>query len=304
VTRRGTIAGTPALAASLVLASLVSGCALPGRLSKTNQAQLNCRQLTQRGVAALERGDLEQAETLLAQALQSCPADGEARRHYAEVLWRRGEADQALTQLDQALQLTDEDPALLVRAAEIHLSQDRLAESLALTQQALALDPKSPAAWIVRARVRQRQGELPAALADYHRALACDPRSREVLFEVAELHRAAGDPHRALITLQRLADMHRPGEEPQQVLYLTGLAYSAMRRHEDAADCLRLASERGPAVAAILFRLAEEELLAGRPAAARVIADRLMALDPVYPGGLQLIERTAVATIPGERRSR
>ena len=47
------------------------------------------RQLSQRGISELDRGDWNHGESSLAKSIELCPDDPEARRHYAEALWHR-----------------------------------------------------------------------------------------------------------------------------------------------------------------------------------------------------------------------
>ena len=86
------------------------------------QSLTDCRRLSQQGVIALERGEQPKAETLLAQAVAACPVDAEARRHYAEALWRRGAQQEAIAQLEEAGRLAGEDASLWARLAEMHLA--------------------------------------------------------------------------------------------------------------------------------------------------------------------------------------
>src|SRR3972149_5732410 len=69
----------PALHAPLTY-SLLAGCRLAGREGPVSQSLAESRKLSREGVAAMERGQQQQAESLLAQAVQVCPADPEARR--------------------------------------------------------------------------------------------------------------------------------------------------------------------------------------------------------------------------------
>ncbi len=224
----------PCLIVGLLPALLLSGCRLPGREGPVPKSLATCRQLSQQGIAAAERGQQKQAESLLKQAVEVCPVDPEARRHYAEALWRRGARREAIAQLEEAGRLAGQDVTLLVRLAEMHLAlgQRQLARQTA--EQAIDLDPELSSAWAIRGRVTHAEGQARQALADFHRALGYAPDNRQVLLEIAELYRELNQPQRALATLHSLADTYSPGEEPQEVLHLMGLAYAALGRHEDA----------------------------------------------------------------------
>ena len=52
------------------------------------------RQLSLRGMEAVQQGNWELAETRFASAVEACPVDERARCRYAETLWQRGEVDE------------------------------------------------------------------------------------------------------------------------------------------------------------------------------------------------------------------
>jgi tetratricopeptide (TPR) repeat protein len=258
------------------------------------------RQLSQQGVSAMERGNWARADDLLAQAVKVFPQDADARYHYAEVLWHRGERASALEQIDKAVELAPDDPKLLIRAAQMRIAMDTPNDAAELVERAIDADSKNSAAWALRGRLRHRAGELREALADYHRALGYRADDRETLLEVAEVYRQLNQPLRALATLQTLSDTYPPGEEPPQVLYLTGLAYSALGRHAEAVDCLVQVRDRVPATPEALYRLADAQLKAGRETDARQTAAQLRALAPGDPRGAALLDRIDVAHRGGD----
>ena len=229
---------------ALMLAVLPLGCRLPGRDGPVSQSLADCRRLSQQGVVALDRGDQPKAETLLAQAVTVCPADAEARRHYAESLWRRDARQDAIAQMEEAGRLAGDDATLWARLAEMHLGSGQPELARQDAEQAIKLDPKLPSAWAIRGGVSRATGQQAEALADYLRALSYAPNDRAILGEVAELHRQLNQPERALQTLQTLAETYSPGEEPGQVLYLMGLAYVALGRYDDGVDSLSAALAR------------------------------------------------------------
>jgi tetratricopeptide (TPR) repeat protein len=271
-----------------------AGCNIPGRGGPVSGELLSCRQLTQRGISAVDRGEFDKAEAYFNQAVQTCGVDCEARRQYAEALWRRGASAEAIAQLDEAIRLSSDDPLLLVRSGEMHLARGQIEPALAMANQAVDLDPGSPRGWVLRGRALQQAGDLRPALADYHRALGCEATNRDALLEVAELHRRLGQPQRALIALQTLAETYPFGEEPQHVFYLTGLAYGALGRHDEASENLQAAARVKP-TPEILYRLAEAEWNAGRLIPARQAATQALAMEPQHAASQQLLSQLAVA---------
>lgn len=289
---------TACWAISCTLAA-AGGCRLAG--DPVPRSLVTCRQLSQQGLCALEQQEWAEAENLLGRAVEACRVDPEARRHYAEALWRQGNADEAVTQIEAALQLAPNDPVPLIRAAQMHLALGQVEAAHRHVERAIDLDPQSAPAWTVRGRVRRQTGLVREALADYHRALSYAPEDREALLEVAELHRQLNEPESALATLQFLSDTYPPGEEPQQVLYLMGLAYAAVGRPRDAVESLAAARDTGQPSAEILYRLAEAELEAGQRSQARSTIAQALEVEPRHSAGNALLDRIELAREPGNR---
>lgn len=286
------------IGAALLLALLSAGCQLPGREGPVSQSVANCRRLSQQGVAALEQGKQPTAESLLAKAVAACPVDAEARRHYAESLWRRGARSDAIAQLEEAGRLAGDDATLRTRLAEMHLASGQLEPARQDADLALNLDPKLPSAWAIRGGVSRAAGQPNEALADYLRALSYAPNNRDTLLAVAELHRELNRPERAVQSLQTLADTYSPGEEPGQIHYLIGLAYVALGRYDDGVDSISTAVARGKPTPEMLCQLGEAQLLAGRPLEAAGAARQALALQPQHQPSRSLLDRVELAQQP------
>ena len=282
-----------------VVATLpLAGCLLPGRQGPVSRSLVASRQFSQQGIAAVERGQWQRGEELLAEAVETCPFDPDARRHYAEALWHRGEREQAVDELEEAARLAEDDPKLHVLLADKRLTMGQVELARQSAQHAIDLDPKLADAWAIRGRVRRASGRPEWALADYHRALGLAPHDRAILLETAELYRELNEPPRALAALQTLADTYSPGEEPQQVLYLEGLAYAALERWDEAAETLAAASTRQRPTAEILFRLGQAELYAGRSARAAQTARQALALNPDHGPSRELLGHAELVLRP------
>jgi tetratricopeptide (TPR) repeat protein len=275
-----------------------TGCKFAGREGPVSRSLLTCRQLSQRGVVAMDRKDWNAAEANLSKAVEACPVDPEARRYYSEALWQRGNRQQAIAQLNEAVRLSGDDATLHIRLAERHLAMGQVAPARQDVEKAIDLDPKSAVAWALRGRILQQAGDTKQALADYHRSLSYQPDQREVLLEIAELYRQMGQPQRALANLQSLLDSYPAGEEPQNVLYLEGLSYAALRRWEDAAMSFASARDHGEPTPEILYRLGEAEFLAGHRTEAQQAAQQALALQPNHVPSRTLLDRIDVASLP------
>jgi len=274
------------------------GCRLPGHEGPAPKSLVECRRLSQQGVAALDRGRQQDAEALLAKAVAACPADAEARRHYAESLWRRGAHPEAIAQLEESGRLAGDDALLWTRLAEMYLATGQWELAWKNAERATDLDPRLPGAWAIRGGVLRVSGEPGEALTCYLRALGYSPKDRSILLEVAELYRLGNQPERSLQTLQCLADTYSPGEEPGQVQHLLGQAYVALGRYDDAVESLSLAVTRGKPTPEMFCQLGEAQLLAGSPTEAAAAAQRALALQPRHPPSLALLERIQLAQQP------
>lgn len=283
----------------------ICGCQFSSRSTPVTKDLLNCRQFTQQGLASMDRGDWGRAELQFSKAVKACPKDHEARRNYAEILWRRGARNEAVAQMMEASRLAPDDSTARVRVAEMQLASGHFDAAYQVAQQAIAADTSQAQAWAVRARALRQSGDLRRALADCHRALALEPDNQEWLLEAAEVYRALGQPQRALAQLQTLLESYPVGEEPQQPLYLAGLACAALGRHEDAAQHFLAASQRGSPTPEILFRLAEAQLRTGQLEQAEASAQSALALDRNHAGCQNLLARVAEmhqARSPGATR--
>ncbi len=243
----------------------------------------------------MERGRQDEAEALLAKAVAACPVDSEARRNYAEALWRRGAKAEAVEQMNQAATYAGEDASFWVRLAEMNLSLGNLSEADRCARQALDLEPKMPEAWAARASVRRAAGMKQDALADYMRAMRYSPGNRQILWQTSDLYREMNQPERALQALQNFVETYPPGEEPQRALYMMGQAYIALGRYDDAVDRLAAAATRETPSADVFFALGQAQLLSGRPQEAFVAAQNALSVAPQHQASRELLQRADLA---------
>lgn len=281
-----------------VLLLATSGCRLTGMRSSASRSLAESRQLSQQAAAAMERDEWPLAERLAAQAVETCPEDAEARRHWAEVLWRRGAREAAVAQLAMISSEVDDPAGLRVRIAQMRLAMGETARAQETAERAIDLAPRSPAAWAVRGDVMRAAGQTDRALADYQRALSLAPDDRALALDIAELYREANRPQRALAALNGLAASYPPGEEPGRVFYLQGLALAEMGRYEEAVESFTKAIVRDRPTVEILYQLARAEMLAGRTGNAAAAAREALALDPRHQPSLDLLGRSRLELRP------
>ena len=263
-----------------------------------------CRELSHEGIKAIERGDWPEAENLLKRAIDACPVDADARRHYAETLINRGAFVDSLAQLEEGRRLSRGDVSLTVRAGEVYLMAGEMRWARRRAEQALSMDSTSAAAWVLRGRVMLDEGNSRQALADMHRALGYRPDDQLLLLEIAEIHRQLNQPQRALLAIQVAADTYQAGEEPQRLLFLQGLALLALERNEDAAACLSKACSRDIPTAELYYALGQAEFLAGRLEHARAAVQAALAIESDHKSSRLLMAQIDALHIDGSTRQR
>ncbi len=250
---------TSCVGVAILVASCGPGCSLVPRRDPVPPEVADARRLCNEGLSAADRSDLLRAERLLEDAVARCPVDVDARRHYADVLWKRGLQMEAVAQLGKALELSPADPELCIAGGEMYLELGLFDEADRLAREAVQLAPRSAAAWHLQGRVALARGQAEPALADFHRALAEEPEHRAVLLDTAEAYRRLDRPQRALATLAVLGETYGPGEIPAEILVLEGLAQEALGRPTDAIESYRRAVVREQAPAEAAARLAALE---------------------------------------------
>jgi tetratricopeptide (TPR) repeat protein len=252
---RPTVTTVSCLVVAILVASSGSGCRLVQPRGPVTSDLAEARRLSNEGLSAADRSDLVRAEGLLERAVKSCPVDVDARRHYAEVLWRRGERMEAVKQIEEALRLSPADAGLCVEGGGMHLELGLFDDADRLAREAVRLAPGSAAAWHLRGRVSLARGQAEPALADFHRALAIDGDDRGLLVDTAEAYRRLDRPQRALATLAILGETYGPDQTPAEVLVMEGLAQEALGRPAEAMESYRLAIAKGNAPADAAARL-------------------------------------------------
>lgn len=257
-----------ALLALGFFATLACGCRLAGFPTRESRATEASRDLCNRGMRAMTEEKWDDAEDLLAQAVDACPNDPEARMRHADALWGANRSEEAIAEVAEAIRLAEKDAAPLVRMSQMQLEigQSELAGRAA--NRAIGLDPSSAGAWRARGRAYAAVDEHRRALEDFQRALSFAKDDRDILLDVAQTYWRLGKTRRMLAVVERLKDAYPPGETPRDVLFLEGLAHQSNERHERAAICFESALAKNPEDAEISRALAmSNEAL--RPGASR-----------------------------------
>jgi predicted O-linked N-acetylglucosamine transferase (SPINDLY family) len=132
------------------------------------------------GVLKAQQGALDEAGTLIADALTQNPNDTGALANYANVLTLLGRAEEAVACYDRAIAITPDSETLTNRGNALH-SLNRRLDALASFDQALTLNAGNVQAQFKRGTVLGELGRADEAIASYDRVLARQPGHIEAL---------------------------------------------------------------------------------------------------------------------------
>lgn len=284
----------------------------------------------ERGLKALEKGDLTLAERELAAFLKGHPNDADALGGLGLLRQRQERFDDAELLLSKALKqgggrawqraLDDVRYWSLLQQARDSLARDRTGDARQQLEQARRLKPKDGEALLALSDLQARQGELAAAEAGYRQALALGAQKARALRGLAQVLGGQGKPDEALRLLEGLPEAEREK--------LGGLA---QLRAEQALQRARAAEQRGdvqgmrqalesalrddPDNAWARFALARLYVDLGAVDEARSLMDGLLAAQPndrdaLYTSALLSIElgewnkaQAVLARIPYDSRN-
>ncbi len=233
--------------------------------------------LLRRGIDSFGRGDLNAAETALAQVLRREPDQLQALSILGAIHLRSGRAKEAVTHFGRAAALS---PSSHVAQSNFGLSlrdAGRTDEALATFDKALAIKPDYVVAIYNRALTLADLGRRDEALAVYQRVLALEPGHAETLNNRGLLLQAAGDLASALKSYD-LAIAARPAFA--EAHNNRGTVLKELRRLQDALASHDRAAAITPDYAAAHYNRALVLLALGQLDAALTACDRALALEP------------------------
>jgi tetratricopeptide (TPR) repeat protein len=194
--------------------------------------------------AAIQAGELAQAEALCHQLLSSHPANGGAKLALAHIRRLVGDFDRAAALAEEAARQMPRDPAPRLEAALAHAAAGRFAQAEAAARKAVRLRPGFAPVLQVLAEVLMRAGNLAESLTVARRAAAIDPRNPLLRLNIAGLLRQAGTVQDALAECD--AALAVAGDDFLPALRLKGELLTERREPEQAASVLARAARLAP----------------------------------------------------------
>ncbi len=196
------------------------------------------------GLAKLEAGDLNGAETAFKESLQAESNQLNALLGLADVMNRKGQTYEAISYLKKALALAPKNAAVHRAWGRYFYSQKNFREAETSLTKAISLDPKT-------IYPRLDLGELyltglgnpQKAIETYRGALALDPKAVEAQYALGNALAAVGETEQALAELAEAARLAPKNPMPYLAI---GRLHAAQKRYDKALEAYATALARQP----------------------------------------------------------
>jgi arylsulfatase A-like enzyme/Flp pilus assembly protein TadD len=229
----------------------------------------------------LKARDPEGAIASYREALARKPDDEISLGNLAQLYRARGRTEDELAALEvfrTALRVNPKNPQSWYQLATLYLDAGRLDDASAAFDDALAANPKLGAALNGLGAIAYERGDLARAEEMVRRGIALEPGVRTARYNLGRIREARGDAAGAeALYREELATYADNGR--------AWFNLAQLRRAQGDRDgylaTLRTAIEKAPDFGASYWYLAREELLAGRLDAAKDLAQRGLAAQPV-----------------------
>jgi predicted O-linked N-acetylglucosamine transferase (SPINDLY family) len=229
------------------------------------------------GAIELQRDNLDDARTLLSQAIKHAAHPTDAHYLLGIVLTRKALADEAARHFRKCIGLDPRHAAARVALGCLVQQAGDMEGALKLFTEAAAINPSLADAWYNAGKANHELGRLPEALASYDRALVAQPMRADALnnrgIVLSELARHA----EALATFDR-ALAARPGYA--EACNNRGVTLLALKRFDDAIASFDRALAARPGYGEALDHRGKCLMRAGRYDAAAADFAALLAIDP------------------------
>jgi choline-sulfatase len=225
-------------------------------------------------------GRLDEALAILDVLHRVGIASFDEHRTRASLSFKKRRYEQAMASLEAALEMQPGVDEVYVELARAHLALGQAEEARRALGRGLAIEPTSSLLLTAQAGLLQRLGDLRGALRVLEGARATAPADARLRVQLGDVYRALGDFEHAREEL-KAATRLEPSSVQAWTDYGEVLVAGGQKREAMAAFrvVLKLDARAGRALLGLAaLQLAED------PDAALQLLQRLVALDPGYPG--------------------
>ncbi len=195
------------------------GAAQPTALANS-QANFNPQHALQTAMAQHQAGNLQQAETLYKQVLQTAPNQPDALHLLGLIAKQKGDLKTAVQLMRKALNFNPNYVEAYVNLGTTLQAQDNLSEAADCYRKALALRPNYAEVHSNLGVVLKAQEDLHESAASFVRALALNPSSVETFANLDALLKEMAAPDEALIYYRKVLEISPTNIAAQQGAYL------------------------------------------------------------------------------------
>jgi tetratricopeptide (TPR) repeat protein len=157
------------------------------------QAPKTAEYLLDRGVAHFKHGNFDSARSDFDEAIGLEPKLIKAYFHRAEVFQKKGAVDRAVRDLDEALRVNNRYPEAYALRGELYAARGEIDRAIRNFDEAIRLNPRFAAPYIHRGDAFTENGQYDRAIKDFNEAIWLDPRSIKVYVTRAKLNEKRGD---------------------------------------------------------------------------------------------------------------
>lgn len=290
------------LAALLLVSHLSLGCQWVTQAM--SRRSIESRALSNRARLARENGDYRQATQLLAQAIETDPANMELRRRLARAHLAGGDPAAAVRELKYVVSAHPDDAGVLTELAEAYRAGGKQRQALVTVESALEHDSTHLPALSLHARLLENSGRLAEAENDYHQILDLDRHNTEARLRLGLVRLKSNQPDQAAPLLRAVCQCAQtsPGQRAE-ARWALGIAYGEVGRWEEASDNLAAALPhlKHPG-AEEWYRLAYAQQQSGDLAGAKLNLSRTLQIDPKHAGAVAMA-RNSGELLPDESKS-
>ena len=239
------------------------------------------------GVAFIQRGYLDQAESFFQIAVREDPDSGDAHYNLGTLYLQKQNWEQAREHLLRASELKPGNLATLINLGVLAVRQGNLEEAEGYFQQVIRANPTFTLALQNLGDIYRRQGKLDEAQHLLERALETEPDDPKLNYSFGMLLAQQGNTARGREYLQKAVRLF-----PQYSEALNNLGVLYVRDHQlpeaiaEFQDCIRVAPEFDEAY----LNMARVYVALGKRREAREVLHQLLERHPNHPMALKMVE--------------
>jgi tetratricopeptide (TPR) repeat protein len=257
---------------TVLLLWMTHAAALPGAPPQSSTAAASFRE----GIAAQQRGELEQAAAAYEQAIAAEPRFAEAHANLGAVLARLGKYEAAVSCYERALAIQPALNAARLNLGLAHYRAGALTKAVQAFTAAHASEPSLLQARQLLGLVLVELGRDEEALPHLEASARAEPNEAAVLFALGRAYSRRGDPR-----AEEIAERLRNVPDGQALWHqLRGLALQREDRHDRALEAFGDAVRLNPDLPRLLVNIGVSRLARGnRDGARQAFADALARSD-------------------------